>query len=59
MPLCEVGGAEETAELLGTACDQARSEGVPVDGWGRAPLHLTPKDNLRKAILASWPELAD
>ena len=36
---------------------QARSEGVPLDGWDREPLHLTPKENLRKAILASWPAL--
>ena len=56
---CEIGGAEKTAELLGTAFDEARSEGVPLDGWDREPLHLTPKNNLRKAILASWPELAD
>ena len=56
---CEVGGAEQTTELLGAALSRARSEGVPLDGWDREPLHLTPKDNLRKAILASWPELAD
>ena len=56
---CKVGGVEQTAELLGAAASQARSEGVPLDGWDREPLRLTPMDNLRDAILASWPELAD
>ena len=56
---CKVDGVAQTAELLGAAASQARSEGVPLDGWDREPLRLTPRDDLRKAILASWPELAD
>ncbi len=56
--LCGVGGAEGTGALLGDAVAHARSEGVPLDGWGSEPLHLTPKDNLRKAIRATWPEMA-
>ena len=56
---CEVGGAERTATLLAAAIEQARSADVPLDGWQREPLHLTPMDNLRRAILASWPEMPE
>ncbi len=56
---CDVGGADGTATLLAAAIEQARSAGVPLDGWQREPLQLTPKDNLRKAILASWPEMPE
>ena len=56
---CEVGGADGTAKLLAAALKQARAAGVPLDGWEREPLQLTPKDNLRKAILASWPEMPE
>ena len=37
----------------------ASSVGVPMDGWGREPVMLTPKENLRKAIRATWPILRD
>ena len=57
--LFELGDAEGTRELLDAALSRARSAGVPLDGWDRAPLRLTPKDNLRGAILATWPELTD
>ena len=56
---CELGGAEHTATMLAHALRQARAAGVPLDGWKREPLQLTPKDNLRGAILATWPEAAD
>ncbi len=56
---CDLGSVEQTAELLGDALSQARSEGVPLDGWDCEPLYLTPKDNLREAIRATWPELAE
>ena len=57
--LFKLGDAEETRELLATALARASSAGVPLDGWDRPSLHLTPKDNLRRAILATWPELTD
>lgn len=53
------GESEETLELLRNALEYARSVGVPLDGWGKQPLRLTPKENLRKAILATWPTLED
>ena len=54
-----LGGAVQTGELLQRALEYAKSVGVPLDGWNQAPLRLTPKDNLRQAISATWPELAD
>lgn len=44
-----------TTALLGDARAQAAAAGVPLDGWGREPLVLTPRDNLAKAIRATWP----
>ena len=55
----DLGGAQGTGELLRAAVQYARSAGVPLDGWGADPLRLTPKDNLRQAILATWPEMED
>ena len=55
----DLGGAERTGELLNCALEYAKSEGIPLDGWNTSPLRLTPKDNLRKAILATWPKLDD
>ena len=57
--VCSIGDAEGTAKLLEVAIKHAKSAGVPLDGWGQAPVMLTPKDNLRKAIRASWPEFSD
>ncbi|MDE0654421.1 MAG: type I-U CRISPR-associated RAMP protein Csb1/Cas7u [bacterium] len=54
-----LGGAAETGELLRSARDHAESVGVQLDGWGREPVRLTPKENLRGAIAASWPEFAE
>lgn len=54
-----LGDARSTGELVDEAISRARSAGVPLDGWDRRPLRLTPRKNLRRAILATWPELAD
>ena len=56
---CDLDGAAATLELLGAARRHAASAGVPLDGWVREAKTLTPKDNLRKAILATWPVLDD
>lgn len=56
---CKVGDAAMTGALLQSAVDKAKSATVPLDGWGEPPLMLTPRDNLRTAILATWPELDD
>ncbi len=54
-----LGGAATTGELVGAALARARSEGVPLDGWDQPALRLTPRDNLRKAIMSTWPQPAD
>ena len=56
---CVIGDAEGTAKLLAGAIEHATSVGVPLDGWSQTPVMLTPKDNLRRAIRASWPDLSD
>lgn len=45
----------EAVELVGAAQTHAGELGVPLDGWGREPVVLTPRDNLAKAIRATWP----
>lgn len=54
-----LGDAQTTAALLHSAKDHAASVDVPLDGWGKPPTVLTPKDNLLKAIRATWPDLSD
>ena len=54
-----LGGAVQTGELLQSTLEYAEAVGVPLDGWNQAPLRLTPKANLRQAIIATWPELDD
>jgi len=56
---CELGDAEDTGALLKAARSHAESTGVPLDGWGLEPTILLPKENLKTAILSTWPELAD
>ena len=56
---CEFGDVEATATLLHAARSHAESAGVPLDGWGMPPTVLMPKENLSKAIRATWPELVD
>ena len=53
----DIGDATATGELLKEGIDHARDVGVPLDGWGSDPVVLTPKDNLRSAIRATWPDL--
>ena len=57
--VCTIGDAEATLALLRAAVTHADSLGVPLDGWDKPPLMLTPKENLRKAIRATWRELDD
>ncbi len=55
---CELdGGEEKHMALVREAVAHARSAGVPLDGWNRDSLRLTPKENLCKAIRATWPDL--
>ena len=54
---CELGDAPATHSLLQSALAHARSADVPLDGWDRAPLRLTPQDKLAGAIRSTWPEL--
>lgn len=54
-----LGSVESVRDLLHEAREQAASAGVPLDGWVREPVVLTPKENLQRAIRTSWPELAD
>ena len=56
---CTIGDANATLALLRSAVTHATSAGVPLDGWDQPALMLTPKDNLRRAIRATWPELVD
>lgn len=56
---CSTDGSKDTAALLGEAVTHAKSTGVPLDGWSKPPVMLKPKDNLRNAILKSWPEFTD
>ncbi|MCY4279437.1 MAG: type I-U CRISPR-associated RAMP protein Csb1/Cas7u [Acidimicrobiaceae bacterium] len=46
---------QATRELLESAKQHASSVGVPLDGWDRDPIKLSPKDNIAKAIESSWP----
>ncbi|KKZ12975.1 MAG: hypothetical protein TE42_02095 [Candidatus Synechococcus spongiarum SP3] len=53
------GNANDTQALLESARSHAESAGLPLDGWGQVPTVLLPKDNLKKAVASTWPELAD
>lgn len=55
----DLGSATRTGQLLQSALEHAESVGVPVDGWSGPPVRLTPKENLRQAIRATWPPLED
>ena len=56
---CALGDAKATEKLLTEALEHTKSVGVPLDGWNQPPIILTPKDNLQKAIRATWPDLED
>lgn len=47
----------DTARLLTAAKAEAQTCGVPLAGWDRAPIMLTPNDSLRRVILDTWPNL--
>lgn len=51
---CAVGDAGATGALLEEAAEHARGVGVPLDGWGEAPVVLTPNSALSEAIRRSW-----
>ncbi len=53
------GDAAGTGALLASACDHARTLGVPLEGWRNEAVILVPKDNLRDAIRKTWPGFAD
>lgn len=53
----EMPNAGGAASLVAACLGEARAAGVPLDGWGRDPLVLTPKPNLRDAITKTWPDL--
>ena len=53
----DLGGVETTRALLESARGHAESLEVPLDGWGAPTVRLTPKENLSRAIKATWPEL--
>ena len=55
----EMGGHRSTAALLQAARSRAAAAGVPLEGWGRSSVTLTPKDNLRKVIRQTWPEVSE
>ena len=55
----QLGDAASTIALLALARDHAASVGVPLGGWRREPMRLTPKGNLRDAIEATWPGLPE
>ena len=57
--VCGLGDVGETAALLADAVAHAGSVGVPLEGWGQPATMLTPKENLRTAIRATWPEFND
>ncbi|MDE2902753.1 MAG: type I-U CRISPR-associated RAMP protein Csb1/Cas7u [Chloroflexota bacterium] len=56
---CALGDVEESLARLRSAAIHASSVGVRMDGWDREPVMLTPKENLSKAIRATWPDLHD
>jgi CRISPR-associated protein Csb1 len=47
--------AATAGELVTAAVERARALDLPLDGWGREPLRLTPKPKLEAAIRATWP----
>ena len=55
----DLGSVEDTLDLLQSAKRYAESVGIMLDGWSRQPTILKPKDNLKDAIRATWPQIAD
>ena len=55
----DLGSVEDTLDLLQSARRYAESAGIVLDGWCKQPTILHPKDNLKNAIRATWPQVAD
>ena len=55
--VCDLGDTQALGALLAEARERAAAVGVPLDGWGATPVTLTPRENLRKAIRETWPDL--
>ena len=55
----DLGSVEDTLDLLQSAKRYADQVGVTLDGWGKQPTTLKPKGNLKDAIRATWPQIAD
>lgn len=51
--------SEDTDRLLSEAIDQAREDGVPLEGWDADPLVLQPSEKLAQVIRSTWPALED
>ena len=56
---CGALDIDSAQKLLQDAKVTAEAADVPLDGWDKEPLTLTPKPNLLKAIRATWPNLDD
>ena len=56
---CSLGNIEATSSILLEAKKHAKSSEVPLDGWDSSVQILKPKDNLKKAIHATWPKPTD
>lgn len=54
---CAPINAEGALGLLNEAKQNAKDVGVPLDGWDREPLVLSPKANLCNVIRKTWPDL--
>ena len=47
----------DTAALFAEAKAVARDHGVPLAGWGRDPVWITPNRPMQSIILKTWPDL--
>lgn len=54
-----LGTIENSLDLVRTAREHALSVGLKLEGWREHPTVLTPKENLKKAINGTWPDLTD
>ena len=55
----QIGDAKESLNLLLSAKEDAKSGGIPLDGWDQPPTILKPRKNLRHAICSTWPDSSD
>ena len=55
----DLGSVEDTLDLFQSAKRYAESSGIVLEGWGKQPTILHPKDNLKDAIRATWPQIVD